>query len=207
MELNAFALTGPIGSAKSTVATLLAHYCDIHTINTDDIAKQIMSEVQNQRIISQILGKEVFWDGILQTKLVAEIIFNDIGKKTKLELFIHPKVWQRIKEIVAFYSKDHICIVEMAMLYETNSQSKFELGVISTVCDKVERVRRLELYRNMSLTDIESRMSSQKDRPDLESETTLVINTECELKEMPKRVQELYNQIKKIVSKTALIND
>ena len=87
------ALTGGIGSGKSTVAEMLAAKGAVH-LNADAIVHELQQpggavfKAMVERFGEGIVGE----DGILNRQAVADIVFNDESQLKALNEIVHPEV-------------------------------------------------------------------------------------------------------------------
>lgn len=86
------ALTGGIGSGKSTIAKLLALY-QLPVYDSDAMAKQMMkSDKQMIDDIVQLFGEEAYIHGELNRSYIAENVFGSVDKLKKLNRIVHSAV-------------------------------------------------------------------------------------------------------------------
>ncbi len=87
------ALTGGIGSGKSSVANMLAEL-GAAVIDTDEIAHQLTAAGQpGARAIGEQFGADYLAaDGALDRKRMRERVFSDAPAKQKLEALLHPMI-------------------------------------------------------------------------------------------------------------------
>ncbi|MES3005173.1 MAG: dephospho-CoA kinase [Patescibacteria group bacterium] len=193
--MKLFGITGNIGCGKSTVCKLLSKYNDIVIIDCDQIAKEIIASSTHRQDLIRILGIEIYPHGQVDFQSIGKVIFSDDKKKRLLEEFVHPHVWKAVEERVTLVHPSFICIVESALIFETKSEERFN-GVVAVVCDDAEQFRRLETNRKMGREEYYSRQSHQLPSSLKESRAQFVIDTNCSLKELEQRVQNLYHNLK-----------
>lgn len=89
------ALTGGIGSGKSTVANAFADL-GINIIDADIIARQVVEPgTPALKAIAEHFGSEVIaTDGSLQRRILRERIFSDPDEKKWLNALLHPLIQQ-----------------------------------------------------------------------------------------------------------------
>ncbi|MCI5108232.1 MAG: dephospho-CoA kinase [Candidatus Pacebacteria bacterium] len=192
--MRAFGLTGDIGCGKSTVSNILSKYPDVSVFDCDKIAKEILGDIPRDEIIA-ILGVNVFPQGTLDFKMMSEIIFRDQEKKGLLEDLVHPLVWVDVQEKVNSTNPNNICVVESAIIFETESACNF-LAMIVVVCSKEEQFRRLRENRHMSDKQILDRINQQLPSYKKEQQADFVIQTGCSIPELKRRVATLYHNLK-----------
>jgi len=175
-----------MGCGKSTVAEFLKKYSDVCVIDCDQISKEILFDIKNKSKIEKILGTEVG---------KAEIIFRDPIKKQKLEEFIHPLVWQKVREKIEYGPKDIIYIVESALIFETKMENNFK-GIILATCSKKEQFKRIKKRNKWSDEQIKERLKNQLSDKYKNKNVLIKIDTECLIKELESKVEKLYSFIK-----------
>ncbi len=94
------AITGGIGSGKSTFANYLASKGYV-VINADDISKDILTF--DESIIKKVIkefGSDSYKDGKLNKKFIAAQVFSNPAKLNKLNSILHPRVLQKIDTLI-----------------------------------------------------------------------------------------------------------
>lgn len=193
--MKPFGLTGNIGCGKSTVAALLSTYPDVLILDCDQIAKEVISSEVHRKEINHILGSDVFSNGKANFKAIAKIIFEEPDKKRLLEALLHPLVWSIVDQKVTEVGETKICIVESAIIFETDTQSKFAAIIVAT-CNVDEQFRRLRENRQMNDVQIQARLDQQLPSSKKEQRAQFVIHTDCRLNQLKGRVYHLYHNLK-----------
>lgn len=80
---NAYALTGGIASGKSTVCSLLRIH-GFEVIDADAIAKTLLESLKEE--VVKLFGKEILYNGAIDRKRLADIIFSSKEKEKLLML-------------------------------------------------------------------------------------------------------------------------
>ena len=127
------AITGGIGSGKSTFANYLASKGYV-VINADDISKDILTF--DESIIKKVIkefGSDSYKDGKLNKKFIAANVFTDPAKLNKLNSILHPRVLQKIDTLIGKKHKDEkFVFIEAALIYEADIEKKFDYVVLVT---------------------------------------------------------------------------
>lgn len=150
---------GGVGSGKSTVLNYLENNYEANIIEADKVAKEVMlpgNDVYNEIVKT---FPEVIADNKIDSKKLAEIVFNDKEQLEKLNSITHPEA---VKEIVSRIksSKNRIIVVESAILLGSGvEQYCDELWFV--FCNRDTRIKRLMQTRGYSKEKCISVIESQ----------------------------------------------
>lgn len=151
-------LTGGIGSGKSTVAKIFASL-GVPVYYADKQAKQLMETSHN--LIQQIkdyFSEKAYENGKLNTRFLAEVVFQDKEKMAVLNGIVHPHTINDAKEWMQKQTHPY-AIKEAALIFESGSQGEYDhiigvqaphpLRILRTMKrDKIEREKVLERMDN-----------------------------------------------------------
>lgn len=166
-------LTGGIGSGKSTVANIFSQY-GFPIIDSDKIARDVVepSEEAWQKIVQHFGKKILNTDNTINRKELGEIIFRDHEKREKLNQITHPIIISRILAEAKALQKNHKhIIVEVPLLYESNSTNLFDLIIVVYVNKNIQLQRVIErdrIEQDLALAKIDAQLSLEikKDKAD-----------------------------------------
>ena len=150
---------GGVGSGKSTVLNYLENNYEANIIEADKVAKEVMlpgNDVYNEIVKT---FPEVIADNKIDSKKLAEIVFNNKEQLEKLNSITHPGA---VKEIVSRIksSKNRIIVVESAILLGSGvEQYCDELWFV--FCNRDTRIKRLIQTRGYSKEKCISVIESQ----------------------------------------------
>ena len=154
-----YALTGGIGSGKSTVLKLF-NELGVPTFAADDSAKKAMEQDASiQQRIVEIFGEASYIKGKLNSSFIAQKVFGNQEKLQQLNAVVHPAAraaylnWQ--KKQYAPYT-----IYEFPIVFELGEQDRFD-GVILVVSSESLRIQRMKKRDNISDDAIRKRMMHQ----------------------------------------------
>jgi dephospho-CoA kinase len=139
------AITGGIGSGKSTFANYLASKGYV-VINADDISKNILSfdEKIKKKIIKEF-GRDSYKDGKLNKKFIASRVFSNPANLFKLNSILHPQVLQKIDTLIKIkYKDENIVFIEAALIYEADLEKMFNYVVLVTADFNIRLKRGIE---------------------------------------------------------------
>ena len=163
------AVTGGIGSGKSTVAARLAHH-GAEVIDLDEVAREIVQpgEPALEEIAARFGQDLLLDDGSLDRGELARRAFVDDDSRRDLDRITHPRVASRIAErLTVLAGEDHhdpsrIIVVDHPLLIETGQASRFDT-VVAVLADEELRLRRLVEQRGLDPEDVRARMRQQVD--------------------------------------------
>lgn len=159
-------LTGGIGSGKSVVSHLLKTM-GIPVYIADDESKRITSTDAfiKQQLIN-LLGDEVYINGVLNKNLLAAYIFSDAEHAKIVNEIIHPRVKEDFVKWVAKNTKHPVVAIESAILIEAGFTD--EVDIVAMVYAPMDlRLQRLALRdfsssKEQILKRIQSQMDDEK---------------------------------------------
>lgn len=163
---NNYILTGSIASGKSSVLKIIAEE-GYNTISADDVVKELYEDEEFLRSFKKEIGEKFFTiDKKLDKDKLRETLFKDISLKNRVEAFVHPLVYEKIKEMLL----DGFNFIEVPMFFEAREyflDSKIEIkGIIFVNIDKKIQVSRL-MHRNKisekeAIAMIDTRVTSEE---------------------------------------------
>jgi dephospho-CoA kinase len=190
------ALTGGIGSGKSTVSQRLAARGAV-VIDADAIVRDL------QRAGSPLLDRlaERFGPGIirehgeLDRPALAAIAFTDDQALADLNAIVHPEVRAEIgRRIAAEADTDHVVVVDTP-LFEVTSDVEFAAVVVVDVPPDVA-VERLVGQRGLTETDARARIAKQIGREERIAKADRVIDNSGDLTALDAEVDELWDWLR-----------
>ena len=190
-------LTGGIGSGKTTVSNFLLDY-GIPVYNSDSKGKTLMNtnlELKNN--IVSIFGERVYDNGILNTNLLSNIVFNDSTKIEQLNNLVHPKVAQDFNQWVGKNNNKPILVKEAAILIESGAYLNMD-KIILVVSEKSTRINRVSKRDNFDLESIEKRINLQLTDNEKIKYADYIIENNSSLESLKLEVLKVVNKIKEV---------
>lgn len=187
------ALTGGIGSGKSTVAQNFAELGAL-VVDADQLARMVIE--RGTEGFAEVLlrfGDEIILNGDIDRKKLAEIVFSDQVARKDLEAIIHPRVQALFAEAVADLDHDDILIYEIPLLVETGAAEKFDF-VITVESDIELRKARL-LKKGLYISQIEKRIASQASESSREAVADAVIRNDGDEDALLRKVENLWESV------------
>ena len=154
-------VTGGIGSGKTSVCKVFK-VLGIPVFSADQVAKDIMDTdpVLIREIISAT-SDDLYSGGTLDRSKLASLIFNDQSLLQKINLLIHPVVFDHFRKWTDRQRAPYV-IMEAAILFESGA-SKFVDRVVTVVAPVEERLTRVIRRNKLSREDVMDRIKNQMD--------------------------------------------
>ena len=194
------ALTGGIGSGKSTVGQMFAQLGAI-VIDSDQLARDVLERgsIGFDEVVAKF-GDEILKIGEIDRQLLASIVFKDPKKRSELEQVTHPLIRKAFAEVVARSANNSIIINQIPLLVESNHDYKFD-HVITISANESIRTQRL-LKRGLTADQIRQRIQAQATDQMRESISDSVIVNESDEQNLLDQVEIVWEQLRlKNVSK------
>lgn len=187
------AITGGIGSGKSTVASIIKE-SGYHVISADNVARDIMENdehVKNALIVEY--GNATFLpDGKLNTNHISSVVFSSGNKEKikKLNSIVHPPTLDKILELAEeLEDKGETTIfAEIALLYESGLDEAFDYIIAVTAIDDLRVQRVLERNNSWTKEHVYQRMKEQADQGWVKNQADFCIENNSTLEKLRESV-------------------
>ncbi len=126
-KVKRIGITGGIGSGKSEVSKYLISL-GYPLIDADLVAREVVEpgEIGLIRIV-EAFGTDILnYDHTLNRQKLGELIFNNDILRQQLNDILHPHISQRISQMVDQYSDALYVFIDVPLLFETESKSKYD---------------------------------------------------------------------------------
>jgi len=140
------AVTGGLGTGKSTVSKILAVTLDTDLLDTDLLCRlQMQPGADGYNYFCSVFGEKFIQDdGNIDRTLLRQAVFDDEELRGQLENILHPIVQdQVIAHGKSSSSSGEILVVEVPLLYEVGWQDRFDVCIVVYVPEEliVQRVK------------------------------------------------------------------
>ena len=188
-------LTGGVGAGKSTVSGLLADPGAV-IVDADAIAHAVVEPGTSgfQQIIDAFGDEVLYYDGMLDRKALAALVFRDDVARKQLEGIIHPLVRQQSDLMTALAEDDAIVVHDVPLLAETGRLDPYDVIVVVDAPENV-RISRLLQSRGWDVSTAQARMNAQASREDrLAIADEVIVNT-GDISELKDQVDHLWQRL------------
>ncbi len=192
----AAALTGNIGSGKSTVVKILNEN-GIKTINSDEIAHSVLEMEEIKKKLKEVFGDILTEEGKVDRKKLGKIVFQNREKLNLLNSIVHPEVLKKIYEELNKLSKrEKIVVVEIPLLFETGLDKFFK--PIIFICTPLKtQIERLEKRDKLPYEEILKRIKAQGKIEEKIKNSHYIIENNSTISELKRKVKEIIKEIER----------
>jgi len=187
------ALTGGIGSGKSTVGQIFAQL-GATVVDSDQLARDVIERgsIGFNEVVAKF-GDEILKNGDIDRQILASLIFKDPAKRSELEQITHPLIRKAFEKVVSSALPDSIVINQIPLLVESNHDYRFD-HIITVSASESIRSERL-IKRGLTNEQIKQRMQAQAtDQMREDIADSVVVNEKSE-QEITDQVEEIWEQL------------
>jgi len=187
------ALTGGIGSGKSTVGQIFAQLGAI-VIDSDQLSRDVIERgsIGFNEVVAKF-GDEILKNGEIDRQILASLVFKDPIKRSELEQITHPLIRKAFAKVVSSASPDSIIINQIPLLVESNHDYKFD-HIITISASESIRTDRL-IKRGLTNEQIKQRLQAQATDQMRENIADSVIFNEKSEQELTDQVEKIWEQL------------
>jgi dephospho-CoA kinase len=184
------ALTGGIGSGKSTVARRWVEL-GATEVDADVLAREVVERgsVGLEQVTQEFGPSVLTQSGTLDRAALAKIAFANAASRVKLESILHPLIQDLALQKVS--NLEGIIVYTIPLFVESKSKLQFD-KVVAISCDEEVRVDRLIEQRGMNEAEAKSRTAAQATDSQREAVADLVIDSNCSLEELIQKADAIY---------------
>lgn len=162
------AITGGIGSGKSTVSRILREK-GFTVFSCDDIYKEVIVSSEYLTALKTRFPVEYFDEnGEIDRKKLAKSVFENAQVREEINAISHPLIMRQLNECMEKIN-DEIVFAEVPLLFEGDFEHMFD-GVLVVMADRAKRIENVQNRDGLRIDDIEKRMQSQFDYDSIELE-------------------------------------
>lgn len=196
LRLKKIAITGGVASGKSSVCRFFQEL-GAFAVNADAIVHELLVPDTDlgQQVIRQF-GPEVYQNGKIDRKVLAEKAFGDSRQLEQLERLLHPAVLRKIEELYATACRSGTYasfVVEIPLLFEIRGEPFYDC-IIAVLADEAIARRRFE-QAGFKLIDYDRRMRRQMNPDQKAARAHYTIQNNGSLEDLKKQVVALNRAI------------
>jgi dephospho-CoA kinase len=198
-------LTGGIATGKTTVGDMFVQL-GCHLIDSDEIAHQLFEPGQDvhDAVIKTFGSNIVAADGIIDRKILGEIVFKDSAARAKLNALVHPAIIRRQQEFLADIARADpkgVGMVSAALMVEIGTYKNYDKVIVLSCPPDVQRAR-LKARSALSDEQIEQRVASQMPVEEKVKYGDFVIDTSTDLETTRRQVEAINSKLRELAANT-----
>lgn len=163
------AITGTIGSGKSTVRRILEQ--KIPVLDCDALARDLVEPGQAGWNELKKIDRSFFDEDVLNRQRMADRMFSDPVIRKNVNAVLHPLIIQEMKNWME--SQEGICAVEVPLLFELSLEDLFDETWLIVVDEKLGLERLTK--RGMKREDAKARLEAQMPVEEKKKRTDVII--------------------------------
>ena len=157
-------ITGPIGSGKSHVSSLISSR-GFPRIDTDKVYHDLVSgPSETVDDLCMEFGRDILSEyGGIDRKKLSEIVFSDKCRLKKLNEITHKAVIKKTEQLISEYKEkgEKMILVEVPLMFESGFDKRCDY-VVTVVADEPTRIERICLRNALSECEAKKRIKNQK---------------------------------------------
>lgn len=198
-EMIIVALTGSVGSGKSTVSNFFKDL-GAYVIDWDELARKVTRpHLPAWKETVRYFGKGILNDDLtINRQQLADMVFSDKQQLAKLNQIVHPKVFQEDEGITSeIRSRDPgaLVIKDIPLLFEVTPHVIVDEVIVVCASERIQ-LRRLE-EKGMNRKEAQRRIESQLPLEEKIKSADFVVNNDGPLEETRRQVEEIYSLLRK----------
>ena len=188
------ALTGGIGSGKSSVADILAAL-GAAVIDTDAIAHRLTAGGQPGAIeIGKQFGAEYLQsNGALDRDRMRTLVFADPAARKRLEAILHPMIRAEVASALGAVNAPYAVLV-VPLLVETGAYRDLARRTLVVDCSESAQIERVRLRSKLTEETIRGIMASQAGRAERLARADDVIVNDADLETLRRRTRAVHER-------------
>ncbi|WRD86062.1 dephospho-CoA kinase [Helicobacter pylori] len=185
---NAIALTGGIGTGKSTTIKILESQ-GYRILDADKIAHQLLQEHRFE--IAQHFGSDILEKDILNRKKLGTIVFQNTNELKWLEDFLHPLIRECMLQKAYELEKNHQAyFLDIPLFFEVGGKKCYPVSkVVLVYAPRVLQIERLLERDKLKEAEILQRLACQMDIEQKRVMSDYIIDNSSSLKDLNKQVE------------------
>ena len=185
------AVTGGIGSGKSTVSNIIKEL-GYAVFSADEVYKNLLNDSEFFNGVLSSVGVTYNGDKKASLKEVSSIVFSSKEALNKLNNYTHPKIMQKLFELNK--SKNGVVFNEVPLLFEGGYESLYN-EVIIVLRDKQKRIQSIIKRDGLTKEEIENRIKNQFNYENNQIFKHTVIYNDGSLIQLERSVKAVVNEI------------
>ncbi len=183
------AITGGIGSGKSTVASIISDM-GYPMYSCDKIYENLLTDLELIRSVTEEFG-DVLTQGCIDKNKIAVSVFADERKLKKLNEITHPIIMRKVIDLMSCHE---ISFCEVPLLFEGGYEKLFDY-VIVVLRDMEDRIQSVAERDKLSTESVLNRIKTQLDYSNSDFAQYYAIHNTANINVLVEKTREILNKI------------
>ena len=191
-------LTGGIGTGKSSVSALFKEW-GAYIFDADVVAKDIINnnDTAQSELIAEFGTDVLGADNKIDKKKLARIAFSDEDHQLRLNIIIHPYVFNEIDatfDKVLADGNHEVFVVDAALIYESGADTHMDYVIVVTSHLKI-RTERVMTRGGLTLDEFLQRVELQWPDEDKVHMADFVVHNNSTEEHLAAEAKKIYNRL------------
>lgn len=189
------AITGGIGTGKSSVSTILRLY-GYTIVDADKVAHQVLNN--NTSSVVELFSESILGeDNQIDRKKLGKIVFGDYVQKKKLEDLLHPKIRNEILSMAnQLESYSQYYFLDIPLFFEVGGKKTYDVAeVLLIYAPKELQLKRIIARDGISQEDAIKRIEAQMDIEEKKLQSENIIKNTKGLKELQEEIEKFLQKL------------
>jgi dephospho-CoA kinase len=188
------ALTGGIGSGKSTAAELFARF-GAEIVDTDEIAHRVTApgEPALKQIAREFGAAVLTAQGALDRSTLRQLVFASVDHRKRLESIVHPPIRTEVDRRLQRAQGPYVLLV-VPLLVETGAYSTLVNRVLVIDAPQRLRIARVMQRSRLRRKEVEAILRAQASRAQRLAKADDVLTNDGSLQALRSRVEALHKK-------------
>ena len=191
-------LTGGIGTGKSSVSALFKEW-GAYIFDADVVAKDIINnnDTAQSELIAEFGTDVLGADNKIDKKKLARIAFSDEDHQLRLNIIIHPYVFNEIDatfDKVLADGNHEVFVVDAALIYESGADTHMDYVIVVTSHLRI-RTERVMTRGGLTLDEFLQRVELQWPDEDKVHMADFVIHNNSAEEQLTAEAKKIYNRL------------
>lgn len=189
------AITGGIGTGKSSVSTILRLY-GYTIVDADKVAHQVLND--NTSSVVELFSESILGeDNQIDRKKLGKIVFGDYKQKKKLEDLLHPKIRDEIlSRANQLESYSQYYFLDIPLFFEVGGKKTYDVAeVLLIYAPKELQLKRIIARDGISQEDAMRRIEAQMDIEEKKLQSENIIKNTKGLKELQEEIEKFLQKL------------
>lgn len=189
-------LTGGIATGKSKVSRYFQQL-NIPVCDTDVLAREVvLPNSKGLSLLIKTFGSDIInADGTLNRSKLANIIFNNVDAREKVNSILHPLIFEAIEMFKENHQQSSLIVIDMPLLFEVGYQNKVD-AVMVVYTDATTQYDRLINRDGFTPQQAKTRIDSQLPLDEKVKLADVVIDNSKTIEETFQQVDSYLKQLK-----------